>query len=254
METMLESGGTAAETGGAVGSSDVTEHHDALPSALLALTVVTGLIDAVSFLGLGRVFTANMTGNVVFLAFAVAGAPGLSIARSLTSLVAFLIGAAVGGRVAVLMAGGTHRRWLVAVAVAEAVLLFAAALASVGYDIVRESPSYSLYAVIVLTALAMGLRNATVRKLAVPDLTTTVLTLTLTGVAADSSLAGGGNPRVGRRVASVVAMFAGAALGALLLRFGPALPLLVSGSSVLATTVAYALFRPGDRRQSRRDL
>lgn len=241
METTLEAGGTAAKAGAAGGGQDTTERNDPLPSALLALTVVTGLIDAVSFLGLGRVFTANMTGNVVFLAFAVAGAPELSIARSLTSLVAFLVGAAVGGRVAVLMAGGTRRRWLLAVAVTEAALLFAAALASVGYDIARMSPSYGLYAVIVLTALAMGLRNATVRRLAVPDLTTTVLTLTLTGVAADSSLAGGGNPRLGRRVASVVAMFAGAALGALLLRFGLALPLLLSGSCVLAATVAYAL-------------
>lgn len=67
---------------------------------------------------------------------------------------------------------------------------------------------------IVLTAIAMGLRNATVRKLAVADMTTTVLTLTLTGIAADSSLAGGTNPRWARRLASVIAMFAGAALGA----------------------------------------
>jgi len=74
--------------------------------------------------------------------------------------------------------------------------------------------------VIVLTALAMGLRNATVRRLAIPDLTTTVLTLTLTAVAADSSVAGGVDPRIGRRVASIALMFAGAAVGTLLLRWG----------------------------------
>src|SRR6266566_1919803 len=67
---------------------------DRLPPALLVLTGVTGLVDAVSFLGLGHIFTANMTGNVVFLGFAAAGVPGLSVARSSTSLVAFLAGAA----------------------------------------------------------------------------------------------------------------------------------------------------------------
>ena len=240
METTLKSGG-ATRAGTAGGSHDGTAANDSLTVGLLLLTVVTGLIDAVSFLGPGRVFTANMTGNVVFLGFAVAGVPGLSIARSLTSLVAFLVGAAVGGRVAVVMARGTRRRWLLAGAVTETALLFAAALASVGYDINRMPQSYGLYSIIVLTALAMGLRNATVRKLAVPDMTTTVLTQTLTGLAADSSLAGGSNPRVGRRVASVIAIFAGAALGTLLLRFGLALPLLVSGFCVLATTVVYTL-------------
>ena len=100
----------------------------------------------------------------------------------------------------------------------QGALIFAAALASLGFDIGSPTPVNRLYAVIVLTAVAMGLRNATVRRLAFPDLTTTVLTLTLTGLAADSSLAGGNNPRPLRRIFLVVAMFAGAAIGAILLR------------------------------------
>jgi hypothetical protein len=68
-----------------------------LPYILLGITAVTGLIDAVSFLALGHVFTANMTGNIAFLAFAVAGTPGLSIARSLAALVAFMFGALLAG-------------------------------------------------------------------------------------------------------------------------------------------------------------
>src|SRR5438105_11704700 len=143
-----------------------------LPTILLILTAVTGLVDAVSFLGLGRIFTANMTGNVVFLAFAVAGAPGLSISRSLTSLIAFLLGAILGGRLAVTLTATSRRRWLVTVAVAEAGLLFVAALVLVGVDIASET-SNAVYIVIILTAVAMGLRNATVRRLAVPDLNTT---------------------------------------------------------------------------------
>jgi uncharacterized membrane protein YoaK (UPF0700 family) len=213
---------------------------DPLTAALLALTFVTGVIDAVSFLGLGRVLTAPMTGNVLFLAFAVAGAPGFSIARTLTSMLAFLVGASLGGRLGVWMAAATRRRWLLTVSVSETVLLLAAALASIGFDMGTATPQSHLYAVIVLTAVAMGLQTATVRRLAIPDLTTTVLTLTLTGLAADSSLSGGDNPRMGRRIASVLLMFAGAAVGTLLLRQGLALPLILSGVCVLVASAAYA--------------
>ena len=75
-----------------------------LPALLLVLTGSTGLIDAVSYLALGHVFTANMTGNVVFLGFALAGADSLSIPCALTALIAFFLGAAIGGRLAYLPA------------------------------------------------------------------------------------------------------------------------------------------------------
>src|SRR5258707_6759506 len=68
-----------------------------LTRALIALTFTTGLVDAVSYLGLGRVFTANMTGNVVLLGFGIAGSGGLPVLAPIISLAAFLIGAVVGG-------------------------------------------------------------------------------------------------------------------------------------------------------------
>src|SRR5438445_8287794 len=71
--------------------------HGPLPALLLVLTTMTGLIDAVSILGLGRVFVANMTGNVVFIGFAMAGAPGFSLSASIAALLGFLAGALVGG-------------------------------------------------------------------------------------------------------------------------------------------------------------
>src|SRR3954469_16177891 len=71
--------------------------HDPLARALLVLTFSTGLVDAVSYLGLGRVFTANMTGNIVLLGFGIAGSGGLPVVAPLVSLGAFLIGSAVGG-------------------------------------------------------------------------------------------------------------------------------------------------------------
>ena len=73
----------------------------------MSLTIVTGLVDAVSYVGLGHVFVANMTGNVVFVGFALAGAPGLSVPASLAALGAFLIGAIAGGRIGVRL--GAHR-------------------------------------------------------------------------------------------------------------------------------------------------
>ena len=70
-----------------------------LPGLLLVLTVVTGVVDAVSILSLGRVFVANMTGNIVFAAFAVVGAPGFSLAASLFAVGGFLVGAYLGGSI-----------------------------------------------------------------------------------------------------------------------------------------------------------
>ncbi len=213
-----------------------------LPVLLVVLTITTGLIDAISVLGLGRVFTANMTGNIVFLGFALAGVPGFSPSRSLIGLAAFLAGAVVGGRLG-LRLDASRQRWLLIVALLESSLLFAAALVARGYDSARLVPVVQLYALIALTALAMGVRNATVRRLAVPDLTTTVLTLTLTGLGADSPLAGGSNPRWRRRVASVAAMLGGAVVGGLLmLRGGLGLPLVLTAAITLSATVVYVTY------------
>lgn len=206
-----------------------------LVRSLLALTFVTGLIDAVSFLGLGHIFTANMTGNVVFLAFALGGAPGLSAIRSATALFVFTFGGLLGGRVANRRPRAPARLLLVAMKV-EFVFLFLAAGVTVFAP--AALPPAGAYAVIVCTAFAMGLRNAIVRKLAVPDLTTTVLTLTVTGLAADSPLAGGDGTRSGRRALSILAMFGGALAGALLFRgFGMGVPLAVAALLVAVTSL-----------------
>ena len=183
-----------------------------LPSLLL-LTFMTGLVDAASVLGLGHVFTANMTGNVVFLGFALGGAHDVSIVASLIALASFLAGAACGGRIARADDQGALRIALVL----ELVLLLVAAGVAVYGD---ERAALTRDAILVLLAAPMGLQNAAVRRLAVPDMTTTVLTLTLTGIAADSSLAGGKNPRLARRVGAVVSMLVGAVIGALLMRRG----------------------------------
>src|ERR1700751_4690359 len=87
-----------------------------------------------------------------------------------------------------------------------------------------------------------------VRKLAIPDLTTTVLTLTITGIGADSSLANGNNPRLARRVESVVAMFLGAALGAVTIRHSIASALyLATALSALCSAALFSALRTPDK-------
>ena len=184
-----------------------------LPAQLLVLTAVTGLVDAVSYFGLGHVFVANMTGNVVFLGFAVADAADFWISASLVALVAFLAGAFASGAIG--SRAGHHRARLLAISSGFQIALVGAALVVSMGGIDRDG-GLVLHSLIVLLALAMGLQNATARRLGVPDLTTTVLTSTLTGLAADLKLAGGKNPHAGRRLLATATMFVGAAVGALL--------------------------------------
>jgi uncharacterized membrane protein YoaK (UPF0700 family) len=139
----------------------------------------------------------------------------------------------------------TPQRQLAFAAGTEAALLIVATVVAAG-----QSPPLSsslAYALIVLTALAMGIRNAVVRKLAVADVTTTVLTLTITGLAGDASFVGGLGTRSGRRGLAIVLMFAGASIGTvLLLNWGFTAPLALSALlAALVTVVAMTQSRKG---------
>ena len=182
---------------------------------LLTLTFSTGLVDAASYLGLGKVFSANMTGNVVLLGFGIAGGYNLPIVAPIVSLVAFTVGAALGGRLAQSVAD-RHRVHVGVALGAEVTLLSVAALVTAVGTVRADAASGD--AVIALLALAMGVRNSTVRRIAVPDLTTTVLTLTLTGLAADLRHLRTNRSAPKRRLFAVLAMLTGALVGALLLK------------------------------------
>ena len=227
-----------------------------LRGLLLTLTVVTGVVDAVSILALGRVFVANMTGNVVFSAFAVVGAPGFSLSASLFALAGFLAGAYAGGRLiartaadrgALLRAGAGAEFGL-----AAAVLLIAGLSGDPGVShgtLQLGNGASGAFgagvtdALAALLAAAMGVQNAVARKLAVPDLTTTVLTMTLTGIGADIRAALGRNTTaerdLGRRLLAVATMVIGAAAGAsLTLRVSP-LSALALAAALLALAAAW---------------
>ncbi|MGW4882256.1 YoaK family protein [Streptomyces sp. NPDC004262] len=209
-----------------------SREHGPLPVLLLALTVGTGLVDAVSYLALGHVFVANMTGNVVFFGFAVGGADGVSWSAALLALGCFGAGAFVGGRHGV--ARRIHRGLLLALGCGTQCVLVAVTAALAAFaDPARRGTQLAM---IALLAVAMGLQNAVVRRLAVPDLTTTVLTLTVAGLFADRTP----NEVRLRRVASLLAMLAGALAGGLLLRHGRLAAPLGAAAVVLAACAVTA--------------
>jgi uncharacterized membrane protein YoaK (UPF0700 family) len=221
-----------------------------LARALLVLTFTTGVVDAASYLGLGHVFTANMTGNIVLLGFGIAGSGGLPVVAPLVSLLAFLCGSVLGARLAgtlSLRALHLSRSLLTEVAVVAA-----AALLAIAVTVTPDALSGDL--VIALLAFGMGVRNATVKRIGFPDLTTTVLTMTLTGLAAESPLAGGSGAGSVRRAAAVIAMLGGAIAGALLLKVHLALVLAVAALLALLTWVAFVPAAiAGERRAAQED-
>jgi len=185
-----------------------------------------------------------LTGNIVLLGFGIAGSAGLPVVAPLVSLAAFLIGSAVGGMLAATTAD-RHAQHVARALGIEVGLVLAAAIVAAAAD-VRPS-TFSGDAVIALLALAMGVRNATVRRWGVPDLTTTVLTMTLTGLAADSRIAGGSGQGSVRRIAAVLAMLCGAVAGALLLEISLVPPLLAAAALALLVALAYV---PVARREA----
>jgi uncharacterized membrane protein YoaK (UPF0700 family) len=213
------------------------DKYGPLPWLLLVLTTVTGVVDAVSYLKLGGVFVANMTGNVVYLGFAISHARDFSIPAPFVAIASFFLGAFAGGRVGLRI--GHHRgRHLAGASLIECALV-AAALAVSMLDFNDNTVRYAL---IVLLASTMGFQNATARRLGVPNLTTTVLTLTLTGLAADSNGAGRINPNSAPRLAAIAAMLLGAALGAAVIsRSGVSAGLVLA--SVLLAIVAITAYR-----------
>ncbi len=205
---------------------------------MLALTFSTGVIDAVGYLGLDRVFTGNMTGNVVILAMGLAGGDGLPILGPLIALAAFMAGAALAGRTLRGAREGWTRRhtWLFATVAA---VLGAAAVTAL---VVGDPQGVVAYLLTAALGLAMGCQAATARHFAVKDVTTVVVTSTLTGLAADSVLGRGVGQPWRRRVGAIALIAAGAAVGAFMLQlhlgWGMALSALITLTVALLGHVA----------------
>lgn len=224
-------------------SSDRTGSADRTRDALLiGLTLAAGVVDAVSYLGLGRIFTANMTGNVVFLALAVGQGSLLTAMHSIAALVGFCVGAIVAGQLLQRPRppGAWPRRatWVLC-----GVLACMAAFAGIWAAVGGAPEATLLYLLIGLSSLGMGMQNAVARHLAVPGLTTTVITTALTGFMVDLPAIGISGPAQRRGGIAVLSLFSGAAAGAALMVYLRALAPLITVVAVAAVIItAYLVF------------
>lgn len=210
-------------------------HHGPLPALLAMMTVVTGVVDAVSILRMDQVFVANMTGNVVFVGFGLAGARAFSVAASVTALAGFGAGALAGGRLP--SRWRTDRARLLWTTNLAKLVLALPVLVVAATSGIRSGRS-DTYVLLALLAASMGIQNATVRQLAVPDFTTNVVTTALTGLFTDVPALGWRHPAVGYRLASVASLFAGATVGAVLVLQVGAGAALTLGAALLGAVAA----------------
>ena len=210
---------------------------------MLALTFSTGVIDAVGYLGLDRVFTGNMTGNVVILGMALTGADDLPVLGPVVALAGFMLGAVVAGRVL----RGVPRGWTnrtTALLTTVGVLILAVAAPTLALEDIGD-----IFPIVITATLgtAMGMQAATARRLAVQDVTTVVVISTITGLAADSMLGGATKQQWRRRAGAVVLIGAGAAAGALALQVHLGLGMVLAVALTLVVAVIGGLARPRAR-------
>jgi uncharacterized membrane protein YoaK (UPF0700 family) len=156
--------------------------------SLLALTWAAGNVDAIGYLGLGRVFTANMTGNTVLLGLHLGQEQGGAALRSLLALLGFGVGLVMGALIVERLRGAGPWPPAVTWALAlEAAML--AAFAAGTYLTASLREVVATQALIAVSAIAMGIQSAAVRRLNVPGIATTYVTGTLT-TAVTSLIAG----------------------------------------------------------------
>lgn len=214
---------------------------------MLALTFSAGINDAVGFLGLDRVFTGNMTGNVVILGMGVAGGEDLPVLGPALALAGFMAGAALAGR-ALRRATTSWTRATTVLFAIVAVLMFALAVV---LFVVGEDPEQQVRVTATTTAaVAMGVQAATARHVAVPEVSTVVVTSTIIGFAADSVFGNGRHHHGWRRFLAVSLIVLGAAAGTLMLEVHLAVGLLVAGVITAAVTVTGALHAPAAQAAS----
>ncbi|OAA20115.1 putative membrane protein [Frankia sp. EI5c] len=257
------------------GRAEAATEHTRMPrtaerrvtALLLMMTALTGLVDSMTFLGLGEVFVANMTGNVAVLGFSLAGASGISGVLSLDALACFVFGALVGGRISARF-DDHSRLWLGAVTAVQALLLSGALLLTMfalhddlraavaaGGRLIDTQPSQADYALVSMLAVGMGLQHATAQRLARPEIPTNVLTTTITTFVIQTRLGGGHGSRGLRQLVGPALLLTSAAVGALgFLKVAVLFPLICGLALTLASlalaTVGSAPAPAGSRQRA----
>ncbi len=220
---------------------------------LVGLTFSSGAVDAISFLALGKVFTAFMTGNLVFLGLGLAGGEVADVLRVAVSLAAFAAGVAVAARI--LRASRGSRIWPGRVSIALGLAVLAEAGFLAGWVVTSGRPSTGAGDLLVaLIAFAMGTQSGAVMSLDVMGVFTTAATASLMFLMSDVA-AWADSALQRRRLAAVIgALVAGAASGALLIlharSYAPILPLVAAGLVIATASVA---LRPPSRTSPQKE-
>lgn len=218
---------------------------------MLVLTFSTGVIDAVGYLGLDRVFTGNMTGNVVLLGMAFAGGSDLPVLRPALALVFFLVGAAIAGRLLRRAPEGWSGRTTTALAAVAGVMVALAVFTAL-VDVAEDETLGSITTSAL--GLVMGIQAATAKRLKVAEITTVVVTSTITGLASDSRIAGGKSPFWVRRTAAIALILAGAVAGAAALKIDLWAGIALSAVLTCAVTVIGQVRSRRDARATLADV
>jgi uncharacterized membrane protein YoaK (UPF0700 family) len=206
-------------------------------TALLLLTLATGLVDSVSVLVLGHVFVANMTGNVIFLGFWLVPHSGIDLVAAVVAFASFVAGAVLGGRLARHLDDNV-RRWLaVALGIEIVVLVTLSILAGAG---VLQYQGGGRLILIAGLAVVFGSQNATARQFGVQELSTTVLTQTIVGLGFESRLAGGTGQREKLRFGVILTMCGGAVVGATMTLWTVAPVIAIAAAAVAASGAIFA--------------
>lgn len=209
---------------------------------LLALAFAAGCVDALSYLGLSRVFTANMTGNAVLLGLAIGQTEELQVAHSSAAIVGFVLGVMVAAK----LVGAPRERviWSRRITLALCVEFVVLIVFAFGWWLSGPRVAGAvLIGLIVLSGLAMGIQSAVARRLAVPGVSTTFITGTITALVAELTAVSGA-PGERRRMSAVIgALVAGAVIGGVALAYARPAAAFVPALVVAVILVAIVGFR-----------
>lgn len=200
---------------------------------LLLLSASTGALDAISYLALDQVFTGNMTGNVLFVAFAAAGADSLPLVNLVCALACFILGAAMVSLALKLPDRSGTRLPVVSIWAVGAATIVTAAVASC-WALSGSTESSFLLVITGILAFVLGAQASGLRPLGIRDVNTVVVTMTLVGLAADGPMAGRRDPQWQRRLSAIAAMGTGALGGALVVDWLSGAAATFTASAVMA--------------------
>lgn len=237
------------------GPNDLHRHLTAMSDdklvlwSMLTLSFSTGVLDAATYLGLHGVFTANMTGNLIFVGLGITEQATVPVLRALLALGGFAVGAAAAGRLLRRSAARLRGDQDISLTILFVGLLLAASSVSLAFGMRSEG---MLNTVTVALAFAMGVQAMAARRVGVGDVTTIVVTSTLAGLM-------GENPATGRsatgsltvrRALAVTTMGLGAVTGAFLMLISVEIAIAVSalltlGVAGLLSVRGYVLSSPG---------